>query len=400
MISVLNINPEPIQKETYTQLEQMGFSANLIQQAHSKSEDKTVSGLLNWLLEHQDDVKTDSKATTSQVSKELSNNAFVGSKKKNKNNRKHKNSDYDEDEILRKISADVADELSGLSNKFISSKSKKKSQPNEDASQKLLPKITSPQSCPIRPQKLSTAALAEIKKIIGDLEIGNSINSHEITKCVNDLFKKWKYSKSDVDAEIMFGLSFEDLKDETLLGLRSKLYQLVDKVFNMRIRKDAILDFSSIETMLMNSHDLGCFNKSQTEKIKVSYIKFCRKMKVAENDMLIAQLESASGGTGRKALNKFNLNSPENKPESLGDLPKASKLRLSDDEDSDEKTPEDGDQLSLSEKELCVICMDRIREVVYMPCAHFLTCPLCSPCLKDCPICTKKVEKYLKIYWC
>ena len=270
----------------------------------------------------------------------------------------------------------------------------------DELAQKPAPKFTSPQSCPVRPQKLSSAGLAEVKRIINDLEMGNSINSHEITQCVNDMMKKWKYSKNDIDSEIVFALSFEDLRDEPLSMLRTKLYQLLDKVFNMRIRKDAKLDFSAIETALMNAHDLGVFNKSQNEKLKNSYIKFCRKMKVAENDLLIAQLESASGATGRK-MGKFHLNSPDVKPQSLDDTNKLSKLsRLSDDEDSDERPLEEVDAFSQNEKELCVICMDRIREVVYLPCAHFLTCPLCSPCLKDCPICAKKVEKYLRIYWC
>jgi len=53
-----------------------------------------------------------------------------------------------------------------------------------------------------------------------------------------------------------------------------------------------------------------------------------------------------------------------------------------------------------SDKESCLICMERMREVVFMPCCHFLTCPLCTPKLTNCPICNKKIEKHLKIYWC
>jgi len=52
------------------------------------------------------------------------------------------------------------------------------------------------------------------------------------------------------------------------------------------------------------------------------------------------------------------------------------------------------------DKENCLICMERTREIVFLPCSHFLTCPLCAPKLSSCPICNKKLEKHLKIYWC
>ena len=91
MLSVLNINPEPIQKETYAQLEQMGFTSDLIKQAYAQSGDKSIAGLLNWLLEHQPDVKkNDSKESKSNSNQEFSHNVLFNSKKKSKNSRRHK----------------------------------------------------------------------------------------------------------------------------------------------------------------------------------------------------------------------------------------------------------------------------------------------------------------------
>ena len=244
-----------------------------------------------------------------------------------------------------------------------------------------------------------------MKKILKELEEGNTSNSHEITRCVNEILRKWKYSTGSLDVEIAFALSYEDLKEEHLINLRSKLYQLVDKNLNMRIRKDAILDLSAIETMLMNLHDLGVFARSQIEKVRVSYIKFCKKMKVPENELLITQLESKTPGCGRRELPKLSLNSLEDGSE-CGDASvmktRPTLSRLSEDEgDSEGKAVGGtaGGPVS-EEKELCIICMDRIREIVYMPCAHFLACPLCSPCVHECPICSKKIEKHLRIYWC
>ena len=55
---------------------------------------------------------------------------------------------------------------------------------------------------------------------------------------------------------------------------------------------------------------------------------------------------------------------------------------------------------SSCDKESCLICMERMREIVFIPCSHFLTCPLCAPKLINCPMCNKRILKHLKIYWC
>jgi len=93
MLSVLNINPVPLQQETIAQLEQMGFTPDLINKAHTQSQDKSVAGLLNWLLEHQSDPQGNSKESDSKANKESSNNVVASSKKKSKNSKKYKNSE-------------------------------------------------------------------------------------------------------------------------------------------------------------------------------------------------------------------------------------------------------------------------------------------------------------------
>lgn len=264
--------------------------------------------------------------------------------------------------------------------------------------------MISPNLCPTKAEKLSHSALSEVKKILNDCDLSSKSNPNEIITFLNDLLNRWKYSKSDTDAEIIFALSFDELREDPLITLRSKLYQHIDKIFIMKIRKEVKLDIPALETALMNLHELGVFNKMQLDKIKVSYLRFCKKMKVLENETLITQMETPSVRKG--SMNKFRLNSPENGPEiadanMIRSLSKLSKLS---DDDSDGKTQRlddaSTDRGTRDEKELCIICMDRIREIVYLPCAHFLTCPLCGPCLKECPICTHKVEKNLKIYWC
>lgn len=46
----------------------------------------------------------------------------------------------------------------------------------------------------------------------------------------------------------------------------------------------------------------------------------------------------------------------------------------------------------------CVICYENDKDCVYVPCNHNAACIRCSKSLKECPICRKRIEDFLKIY--
>ena len=46
----------------------------------------------------------------------------------------------------------------------------------------------------------------------------------------------------------------------------------------------------------------------------------------------------------------------------------------------------------LAWKKVCVVCLDREREVVLDPCRHFCLCKQCSESLGKCPICRQHIE--------
>lgn len=48
-----------------------------------------------------------------------------------------------------------------------------------------------------------------------------------------------------------------------------------------------------------------------------------------------------------------------------------------------------------SEDELCAICMDQERFIIYQPCGHYYVCKECSIQLKKCPICRCDIQKKL-----
>ena len=57
------------------------------------------------------------------------------------------------------------------------------------------------------------------------------------------------------------------------------------------------------------------------------------------------------------------------------------------------------EQLSIErDKSLCVICLDKTRELLLKPCNHYCLCATCSKGLRDCPVCKKKIQRTEKIF--
>ena len=44
-------------------------------------------------------------------------------------------------------------------------------------------------------------------------------------------------------------------------------------------------------------------------------------------------------------------------------------------------------------EEECVACLERAREVAFVPCGHFCVCSKCGQRLEECPICRKSTRK-------
>ena len=64
-----------------------------------------------------------------------------------------------------------------------------------------------------------------------------------------------------------------------------------------------------------------------------------------------------------------------------------------------EKDLEMAINLSLKNKEFCVICFDKSINAVFIPCGHYCCCYKCAKkCAKKCPICRKKIKLVQKIY--
>ncbi|KAL5004428.1 hypothetical protein ScPMuIL_017884 [Solemya velum] len=52
----------------------------------------------------------------------------------------------------------------------------------------------------------------------------------------------------------------------------------------------------------------------------------------------------------------------------------------------------------MEEQLLCKICMDDQSCMVFLPCGHLVTCAMCAPALRTCPICRTNIEGTIRAY--
>ena len=50
------------------------------------------------------------------------------------------------------------------------------------------------------------------------------------------------------------------------------------------------------------------------------------------------------------------------------------------------------------EKYLCNICYDNNKNIIMVPCYHFVSCKRCSSKLETCPICRTEIEHVLQLF--
>lgn len=50
----------------------------------------------------------------------------------------------------------------------------------------------------------------------------------------------------------------------------------------------------------------------------------------------------------------------------------------------------------LKEQNTCRICMDKMSDIIFLPCGHIVSCAFCAPALKKCPVCRKGIQGIVK----
>jgi hypothetical protein len=46
----------------------------------------------------------------------------------------------------------------------------------------------------------------------------------------------------------------------------------------------------------------------------------------------------------------------------------------------------------------CIVCLDKIANILYMPCRHLATCGSCKTMLEKCPVCRAICLSFIRIY--
>ncbi len=176
----------------------------------------------------------------------------------------------------------------------------------------------------------------------------------------------------------------------------------------MKIKNKAF-DLKELEYTMLMSFELRVLKVNHMENIILLYNKFCGRMGLQQDEALVNNLDKqfleASncihsglfGGISSAEEDSKLLEDPV-----LLSCPNVTNVDHKAIEEGKENIVpgmKSGEKKKQSEKEDCIVCMEKIREIVFIPCCHFLTCGDCSQKIGKCPLCSKRVEKNLKIFW-
>jgi len=175
----------------------------------------------------------------------------------------------------------------------------------------------------------------------------------------------------------------------------------------MKIKNKAF-DLKELEYTLLLSFELRVLKVNHMETVMLNYNKFCGRMGLKQDEILVNSLDKQFLEASNSIYSGLfgGLSSYEEDIKLLEDPVLLSCPNVT---NVDHKTLEEGKEMVViggktgekisTEKEDCIICMEKIREIVFVPCCHFLTCGGCSQKIGKCPLCSKRVEKTLKIFW-
>jgi E3 ubiquitin-protein ligase XIAP/baculoviral IAP repeat-containing protein 2/3 len=252
---------------------------------------------------------------------------------------------------------------------------------------------------------IESNTLVEIYKFISSLNSeASGKEPNVIINRVSELLKSLKFT-NPAGKEILKHMNY-DSNCSQISDLRNKVFETIQKVMNMRVKRGVTIDINEVDYILLMSFEMKLLKVNQMDLLMTGFIKFCSKMGFKPDEILMKSLdklimEATKMNASNNVLNPTDRTVEEDR-KLLEDpvILKCLNIKNTDIQLHEEtKSEADVHFKPRVEKEFCIICMDKIREVVFLPCCHFLTCPDCSSRTGTCPLCAKKVDKNLKIYW-
>lgn len=205
---------------------------------------------------------------------------------------------------------------------------------------------------------------------------------------INDQLKSLKFKTTEGATRVMRYLESREQYPK-LVEFKKTIYQFLVKIFDMRIQPKLRVRIQELESAISNAFEMNILNHRQMKAILACYPKFCLKLMAKPNEEMLEKLNKIYAQELAKTQdpNMINGNDEEIQENGLGE------------EIGGINEEVDQDIIQAKEKELCIICLTRVREIVFLPCSHFLACPLCCQKVRKCPICNDDVQKCLKLYW-
>lgn len=223
-----------------------------------------------------------------------------------------------------------------------------------------------------------------------------------LLKLLKEEFESLKKPKTPVEKEYVSTLQKEeDTNDKCMNTIRSAIFQLTDSLMNIKNKK-AKFDISTLESILIDIFTLKLLSENQNQRLIKQYLRLTTMFGINPQEELtgIARTKSSNIPLCKKSKSRKAKCTEEEDKIIISKAPHLRKESISTQESetlSEIATP--NNDIYESEKDCCIICMDKQREIVYLPCAHLITCTNCGPLLTQCPICTQRITQNLKIYW-
>lgn len=141
--------------------------------------------------------------------------------------------------------------------------------------------------------ELSEEVQSRIKNIINEVHECISKDSNEIILFLTNVLKKLKFSGQSYNRDVL-SLCENDrnfTQHPILMKMRSSFYQILERAFNKKVKKSSTIEINSFEYALLMMAEMKLLSEQQLNSIKGTYIKFCKKLSLGENELLLKQLE-------------------------------------------------------------------------------------------------------------
>merc|ERR1719513_274195 len=191
----------------------------------------------------------------------------------------------------------------------------------------------------------------------------------------------------DVDAK--------ECKPEKLIEREESLEM---EILKLLARSDASKYASQFARHKINTSNIKSLDEKQLRQICVheagtvqSILREIENFVAHEKKIGLTKTEFKKADEPKPALTQ--VSTPEKPGTSERVIPSPERVIPSPEEEVPSAPP-----VELTEDNECTICMDAVRNVVFLPCGHVCSCSKCAAKLAQCPICRAQIDQKVRIF--